>query len=72
VIQVNALQTHDGSWHLQLYCQDREQVLRLWSFNKLIDLLDMASTLQLRITNEIPIDQYYKANDLDFAWDFVA
>lgn len=38
------------------------QVFKFWSFCRLIEALEMASTLQIHVSNadELPLNQYYK------------
>jgi hypothetical protein len=36
------------------------QVFRVFTAPRLIEVLELASTLQLRIDNQLPLEQYYK------------
>lgn len=46
------------NWHLMLSIDDR--VTNLWSKGKLIEVVELASCLQIHITNlsELPLTQY--------------
>ncbi len=47
-----------NTWVLTIETDD--QVIKAYTFSKLIEALDTASLLQLRVDNELPINQYYK------------
>ncbi len=52
----------DGSqWKLRI-ATSNGHVFRVYTTAKLIDALDLASQLQLRVTNELPLNQYYKVD----------
>lgn len=48
----------NGTWFLLL--SKDSTVIRFWSFNRLIEAIDMASMLQLHVDNvsELPLQQY--------------
>ncbi len=47
-----------NTWVLTIETDD--QVIKAYTFSKLIEALDTASLLQLRVDNKLPINQYYK------------
>jgi predicted restriction endonuclease len=59
---VRTFQTSDSQWHLQISreCQTDIQVLKLYTVNRLIEALDLATQLQLHIDNieTLPLTQY--------------
>lgn len=71
MIKVIAFQ-HNGAWHLKSSDSVTEQVYMLLTFKKLIDLLDAACMLQLRIDNELPLNQYYLAFDSVLVFELVS
>lgn len=72
MIRVEVFQTSDGTWYLQSYHVITRQVYMLLSFSKLIEAIDAACSLQLRIDNKLPLNQYYVAHDSDLVFDLVA
>ena len=60
-LTVVIFQTSDKQWHLQSYDVNTCQVYMLLTFNRLIEALDVASSMQLRVDNELPLKQYYEA-----------
>lgn len=58
-----------GFWLMIVYRPDTGQLIKLWSFKRLIQALELACTLQIHINNadELPIKQYYYAESEDAA-----
>lgn len=68
----NVFKTSDDAWHLQVYrsislnlpngpsVEVDSQVIRLFTVSRLIEALELASTLQLHVDNisELPVSQY--------------
>jgi hypothetical protein len=71
-MRVEVFQTSDGTWYLQSFCTKSELVYMLMPFERLVDAIDAASALQLRIDNELPLNQYLKREDTDEVWELVA
>lgn len=72
MIRVEVFQTSDGTWYLQSYHVTSRQVYMLLSFSKLIEAIDTACQLQLRIDNKLPLNQYLYREDSDLVFDLVA
>ena len=72
MIRVEVFQTKDGLWHLQSFCQATDQVYMLLTRSKLIEVINMASELQLRIDSKVPINQYYVSHDTIETFDYKA
>lgn len=47
------------AWQLRIL-DSSGQLFRVWSMARLIDALELANALHLRIDNELPIDQFRK------------
>lgn len=62
MIKVTIVQKCKGTWFLML--TKDSQVIKFWSFTKLIYALDTASLLQLHVDNadELPLNQYLKCS----------
>jgi len=58
MINVEVFQTSDGTWYLQSYHVESLQVYMLLPFERLIEAIDAASALQLRIDSKLPLNQY--------------
>lgn len=60
-------QTSDNMWHLQIVREDswNVQVLKMWTVNRLIEAIDMATLLQLHVDNinELPLSQHALQSD---------
>ena len=57
-MQVEVIKT-STAWQLRIVDKNG-QVFRVWSMARLIDALELANALHLRIDNELPIDQFRK------------
>lgn len=69
MIRVEIFQTSDKTWYLQSYHVISRQVYMLLSFTRIIEAIDAACVLQLRIDNKLPLNQYYEAHDTDLVFD---
>lgn len=69
MIRVEVFQTSDGTWYLQSYHVITMQVYMLLPFGRLIELLDAACMMQLRIDNKLALEQYYIAHDTGLFFD---
>ena len=61
-VQTAVFQTSDGQWHLQFYRESQfsVQVFNTLSRDRLIEVLELASELQVHVDNisELPLTQY--------------